>query len=376
VTSRRLTYMSLQATDEWQGASTHVTEVVAGLRRTGWHVDLHQPVYRSRHPRTRSRIGQFAAVQARAAASARGGNVLYVRHHPAAAAASTWWRGVRLEEVNGTLDDFFTAHPWSRRIQPALGAASRRALRTADMVIVPNVGLADWVKEFAGEVPTTVIPNGVNPQLFHPGRAQANQPPYVVFVGALVEWEGLDQLLSAVEQPEWPEGVRLLVAGDGKMRPAVEQAAARWSHVEYLGALPYAAVGEWVAGALASLSPNTRARWGASPLKLYEALACGTPVIATDTAGQSELVRDSACGQVVPLGDGGALARAVARIALDEDLRCRYAQNALAASSEHTWDTRVRHLNTVIERLLHSGTARPHRTRQDPATDEGMRKNV
>lgn len=352
--ARRLAYLSLQSTDEWQGAATHVREVVAGLRRQGWVVDVHRPSYGRRHPSHLQRAWQFIIVQARAAVGARGAEVLYVRHHPVAVATRLWWRSVRVEEVNGTLDDFFTAHPWSRRMRPLLEAASRHALRTADVVIVPNVGLVAWVEGFAGARRVDVIPNGVNAALFDPRRAPETpvEGRYVAFVGALVEWEGVGHLLAAAAHPGWPTDVQLVIAGDGVLREQVEEAAQRLPFVRYLGPVPYRAVGALLAGSLASLSPNTRTRWGASPLKLYEAMAAGVPVIVTETAGQAEVVRQVDCGIVIPVGDASALADGVSVLSADDDLRQRLGARGERAAREHSWDRRVEVLEAVLDQAL------------------------
>lgn len=352
--NQRMTYLSLQSTQQWQGAATHVREVIAGLRRRGWTVDVHEPRYSSANPSTLARIWQFAVLQLRAAVGSRGADVLYVRHHPVAAAASLWWRGPRVEEVNGTLEDFFVAHPWSRRLRHPMEAASRHALRTADAVIVPNTGLVQWIRGFAGVDRVEVIPNGVNPQLFHPARA-AETPvtgQYVAFVGALVEWEGVDDLLAAIDQPSWPGSVRLVVAGDGVQRPLVEAMAARSPLVEYLGPIAYEKVGAILAGSVASMSPNTRSRWGASPLKLYEAMASGVPIIASDTAGQAEIVREAGCGVVVPVGDPAAIAEAVAALAADGGRTQVLGEAGHTSSSEHSWDRRAEALGTVLAGIM------------------------
>src|SRR5262249_57365765 len=73
---------------------------------------------------------------------------------------------------------------------------------------------------------------------------------------------------------------------------------------------------ELIAGALAGLIPITnprgRSSTGVSPLKLYETMACGIPVIATDLPGLGDVVRAGQCGIVIPCDDAGALAPPVA----------------------------------------------------------------
>lgn len=359
--SSRMGYLSLQSTQQWQGAHTHVHEVVAGLRRRGWEVELHQPDYPlgEHSPGVVQRLWQFLVVQVRLMAAGTI-DVLYVRHHPIAVVAAVWagvTRTPRFEEVNGTLEDFFVAHPWSRPLSVPLAAASRRSLRTADAVITPNAGLAEWVTATSGTGAVHVIPNGVNLQRFAPGLPTSYELPgrYVVFTGALVEWEGVETLLEAVQSPPWPDGVQLVIAGDGLLRPQVEAVARTAGSVHYLGAIPYDQVGGLIARSAASISPNTRTQWGASPLKLYEAMACGVPIVASDTAGQAEIVRAAGCGYLFTPGSAPALAEAVRAVVRDpEEAAARGARGLALAVAEHTWDHRVGKLERIMRGIHES----------------------
>jgi Glycosyltransferase len=130
-------------------------------------------------------------------------------------------------------------------------------------------------------------------------------------------------MLDALRHPNWPAGVQLLVIGAGAQQHLVQQAVQAGLPVRWLGYRPHEQIPELIAGAIAGLIPITnprgRSSTGVSPLKLYETLACGIPVIATDLPGQAEVVRAGNCGIVIPCDDAAALAAAVATCAADRD---------------------------------------------------------
>src|SRR4029077_20715606 len=111
------------------------------------------------------------------------------------------------------------------------------------------------------------------------------------------------------------------IIGAGAQQHLVQEAVQSGLPVRWLGYRPHEQIPELIAGAIAGLIPITnprgRSSTGVSPLKLYETLACGIPVIATDLPGQAEIVRAGKCGVIVPCDDPGALAGAVAELAAD-----------------------------------------------------------
>jgi glycosyltransferase involved in cell wall biosynthesis len=91
------------------------------------------------------------------------------------------------------------------------------------------------------------------------------------------------------------------------------------------------------------------------PLKLFEALACGTPAIVTDLRGQADLVRTGECGLVVPVGDAEALARAVAELARDGERRNRLGSaGARLIAAEHSWDARAADTADILRAAIRS----------------------
>lgn len=203
---------------------------------------------------------------------------------------------------------------------------------------------------------------GVRYVKFHDARDNLKLPAghpgsYVVSFGALADWQGIDILLDATQDENWPEEVSLLVMGNGSKRAAVKAAAKASNRVKYLGVVPYREAPAVVAGSLASVCPMTdlggrAATGGLVPLKLFEALACGVPVIVTDFPAQAGAIREHHCGIVVPPGNPAAIASAVRELFLclaeAEEMGRR---GWRAAEAYYSWDARAAATEPVIARL-------------------------
>ncbi|NUR74874.1 MAG: glycosyltransferase family 4 protein [Thermoleophilia bacterium] len=127
---------------------------------------------------------------------------------------------------------------------------------------------------------------------------------YLLFVGRLVGAKGVSDLLGA-HGALGQDAPPLLVAGEGPLRNLVDGAP----NVRLLGFQDTARLIELYALAQSLVVPSHDEPWG---VVVNEALACGTPVIASSAVGAAEdLIRDGLEGRVVPSGDVPALARAM-----------------------------------------------------------------
>jgi glycosyltransferase involved in cell wall biosynthesis len=144
--------------------------------------------------------------------------------------------------------------------------------------------------------------------------------PTLAFAGRLTAQKSLGVALEALVPNE---NVALLIAGDGDERAPLEQRVAELGlggRVRFLGPLPRGRVLELFRAADAAILSSS---WENFPHAVVEALAVGTPVIATAIGGVAEVVRDGENGLLVPPRDPAALADAVRRYFADERLRGR-----------------------------------------------------
>lgn len=250
----------------------------------------------------------FAALEARAGLSAAQGGA------------------TRLVAAVGTLlSGRFAAHRWNPLKTWREIRAIRTAYRRMDGLTAVSRALAeDLIDVFGvGAVPLAVLNNPIVPDdletrarapCAHPWLSDAgpdSRAPVILALGGLRQVKDFPTLLRAFAQLERP-GDRLLILGEGKERPALERLASRLGIAERLDlhgfvSDPYPFLARTSALALSS-------RREGLPNALVEALALGTPVVATDcTGGVRALLQEGRLGPLVPVGDADALAQALDR---------------------------------------------------------------
>ncbi|MGE0767623.1 MAG: glycosyltransferase [Hyphomicrobiaceae bacterium] len=357
-----LAYLCLETPREGQAVHTHVYEIVKGLRAAGWEVELiTTEAGGASAGRSFWRRGlDFARAQARLISQLSRFDAVYMRSHPAAIAAThlAWLRGVPVfQEVNGTPTDLIVTYPRLGRLAPLVAWAYRAQLKRAAHVFAVTDGLRDWVRAFAAHDRVTVVPNGANTEIFRRDGAKGEiEGRYIIFVGGLVAWHGIDTMLSATRHPNWPAGVKLVIAGDGveRSKVAAETANAR---LLWLGRLPQLEIPSLMRGAIAALcvieNPAERSATGIAPIKLFEAMACGTAVIASELPFQADIVRQLGAGLVVPMGDPGALADAAAKLAAaPAEAQGMGARGSAYVRAHASWQVRADTTGQVIGRIV------------------------
>jgi glycosyltransferase involved in cell wall biosynthesis len=361
----RIAYLSLQAVVDGQDTWAAVTEVIGGWEALGWTVDRYFPEYpESGAPGGFGRLVEMWRVQRRLARRLSGYDAVYVRAHqmalPTARRAAALGVPV-IQESNGPYEDLFIAYPQLRVGRRVFDAMQRWQYRHAAAIVSVADGLTAWVKHEAGHERVYTVGNGANVDVFRPDAPRRPGLPerFAVFFGQFPAWQGIGSLLEAVRLPTWPLGLPLVFVGDGAMRPGVESAAAEMpGRVLYLGRLPYDEVARVVAHATVSfvpmMAPERETMF--SPLKLYESMACGVPVVASDVAGISEVVNEWRCGILVPAGDARAIAEAVARILGDPAEAGEMGRRGReAAVTRFSWRARANERAHVIEAAFRAG---------------------
>jgi len=362
VAQRHIAYVSLQAVIDGQDTWAAVTEIIEGWEALGWTVDRYFPQYpESGAPGGLGRLAEMRRVQGRLAKRVGEYDAVYVRAHQMALPTSR--RAMALgvpvvQECNGPYEDLFIAYPHLRVARPIFDAMQRWQYRHASAIISVAEGLTQWLKREACHERVVTIGNGANTAVFSPDAPRRPGLPdrFAVFFGQFPSWQGISSLLEAAKLPAWPPGLPLVFVGDGAMRRDVEAAAAEMpGSVLYLGRLPYDEVAHVVAHAAVSfvpmMAPERETMF--SPLKLYESMACGVPVVASDVAGISEVVSEWRCGVLFPAGDACAIAEATARIVADPAAAAEMGDRGRQAVVAHfSWQARAADRARVIENAV------------------------
>jgi glycosyltransferase involved in cell wall biosynthesis len=249
--------------------------------------------------------------------------------------------------IGGNVDEFQRAHvgPSIR----ALRMARDLELRGAAHVFTPSVYLRDLAIGWGvkpGRV--SVLPNPAPSLPVLPPRDELRASfgmsgPTLAFAGRLTAQKSLEVAIAAVAAVE---GVSLVIAGDGDERPRLEQLAGE--RVCFVGAQPRERVVELFAAADASILSSS---WENFPHTVVEALAVGTPVIATMTGGVAEVVTNEENGLLVPAGDADGLAAAVRRYFEDAPLRERLRAHAEPSVARYAAQRVFGELESTLERV-------------------------
>jgi len=209
-----------------------------------------------------------------------------------------------------------------------LEAIDRRALRAANLVVADTRAGADHLAELAGLAPERVEVAfvGAEDRLFTPGWRPA-EPFTVLFVGKLIPLHGLETILDAARAV--PELAFRLV-GSGQLEHLLR---GRPPNVEWIEWVEYEQLpGELhrAGCALGIFGTSDKAR-RVIPNKAFQTLACGTPLVTSDTPAAHELLVDGESALLVPPGNADALAGALRRLARDRELGKQLSQGGRAA---------------------------------------------
>ena len=361
-----------------KGCSLHVQEVIRALRRRGDRVTLFaaaldgpppadladlpvQRLPRARHADRRrreradlaandnvmrriERLGPFEMVYERYSLWSHAG-MEYARAH-----------GIPgLLEVNAPLVEEQARYRGLVDREAALDVA-RRAFRAASRLIAVSRGVADYLGRFEearGKI--RVVPNGVSPERFpEPPERDTSAAFTLGFLGTLKPWHGVETLLDAFvtlhrEQPR----LRLLVVGDGpcaeQLRDGARKAGLEQA-VQLTGAVGTDQVPALLARMDAGIAPYPPADgFYFSPLKIYEYMAAGLPVVASRIGDIPDIVEHGHTGLLYPPGDSAALVEALRRLIRDPAGARRMGRAGRAiALREYSWQARVEAMFTGL----------------------------
>jgi len=239
---------------------------------------------------------------------------------------------------------------------PAPGARRNRlmrALRSLPAVITINHALRDdLVAEGVEPAAVLVAHDGVHVSRYdelpdvHTARAHLQLPdmPTVAYAGQLYRWKGVDTLIEAMV--ELRDAQLLIVGGDGPDLHRLVELATRLApgRVHFTGTVPHTAVPFHLAAGDVIALPNSAeeeisARF-TSPLKLFEAMATGRPIVASDLASLREVLVHDENALLVPPDDRMALAHGIAQLLPNDERAQRLAAQARLDVEAYDWAER------------------------------------
>jgi len=221
-------------------------------------------------------------------------------------------------------------------------------VRRSDHLVAVSNSVAEHAHRIGGDsTSVTVIPNGVNTNIFRPAPKRNNIEQKVLFVARLVSNKDPETLIRAatlvmVRHPQ----VQFIIIGDGPLRIRLEGQVNQLGighAVQFLGLRDD--IPELMRQAAVFVRPSTLE---GMPLTVLEAMASELPVVATPVGGTPELIQDGVNGFLTPVGDHITLANSIIMLLDDPSLAVKMGQRGRElVEASYTWDTVTEQMERV-----------------------------
>ncbi len=236
----------------------------------------------------------------------------------------------------------------------------------AEKIITISDQVHEEVKKyyFADEDKLKKIMNGVDDKIFKPLdvdrlkvlkkyiKGIKSDPPYLItFVGKLTDFKGVDLLIdAAAEYEEKFPGVMTLIIGDGELRSSLKERTEKLElkNIYFLGNLPQTELPALYSIADISVVPSRVEPFG---LVAVEALACGTPVIASRAGGLPDFINDDV-GRLFEMNSSEDLAAKITAALENDDKKHKGKDAADYALNNFSWHRVIDEVISVYESVL------------------------
>ncbi len=264
-------------------------------------------------------------------------------------------------EVNSPLVEEAKTHR-ELVLEPLARAVEAYLFSNADYIVAVSDAVRDYIHSLAPNAAVTVVPNGVDVRPFLNVHASNGKPgkqgqKFVVgFVGSLKPWHGLEFLLEAFRQLPENQNFELKIVGDGPLRPSLEKLAHKLgiqNRVAFTGAVDFEEIPKTLKGLDALVAPYPQMDgFYFSPLKIFEYMAAGRPIVASRIGQVAEILEDEKTALLVSPENPDALAAALRRLKAEQRLAERLGREAQKLAKEkHTWKARLKTVDAIFQSL-------------------------
>ncbi len=210
----------------------------------------------------------------------------------------------------------------------------------AHFVVANSQGLKELALKTLPKKEIRVIFNGIDVREFFPDHSKLNPNQFhIVCVSRVTPRKGIRFLVQAFKILEGRyEHVRMLIVGDGNEKKSLEelvQALGLEDKIVFLGGVAHERVVEYYQKANVFVLPSLNEGMSNTVL---EALACGLPVVATDTGGTKELIKDGVNGLIVRMKDSNDLVEKIEKLVLNPELEKNMALESRKLAEKISWD--------------------------------------
>lgn len=289
--------------------------------------------------------------------------------------AARAWKVPLALEVNYTMESDLAVRSRTKALSPLTRLCEAAVFKSAALLLPVSTRLAHDIEAHGlsgGRV--LVSPNAADLSSFCPNHARSeglrhrlfvHRPEIVIgFVGSFAPWHRVDMLMNACASAAGHTGMRLglMLVGEGGNRHELEARAAGVPgnlEVVFPGFAPHSRLPEYIASMDIAVMPHSN-DYG-SPMKVYEYMAMGRPVVAPDLGPLRDALAHGREGLLFRPGSIDDLAGAILDLVRNPELRRKLGRNArIRAESEHNWKSRC-------EIILDALGIRPSKPASGPA---------
>jgi phosphatidylinositol alpha-mannosyltransferase len=354
------------------GVQSHVLQLAEVLRERGQDVSVLAPASPGRHVK----LPDYVVSAGRAVPIPYNGSVARLQISPAVSGRIKRWLAdgdfdvLHLHEPNAP-----SVSMWALRIAEGPIVATFHTSTTKSLMlsvfggllqpmhekIIGRIAVSDlarrWQMEALGS-DAVEIPNGVDVEAMASAPLLDGYPrpaKTVLFLGRYDEpRKGMAVLIGALPRlVERFPGLQVLIAGRGNEDELRAKAGDLAGHLRFLGLVDDAAKASAMRSADVYCAPNLGGE--SFGIVLVEAMAAGTPVVASDLHAFRRVLRDGEAGRLVAVGDPAALADGLIAVLADESLAQRYAAAGAEAVRRYDWSVVANQIMRVYETVAVSG---------------------
>lgn len=384
----KILYITLENLSLHKGSVVHVKEVITGLRKLGHEVgliacscakfekadsfyNLHKFLGFKKQPHIISSV--FLLIYLLKTLSRY--DVIYARDYHTVIIAlfpRIIFKKKLVFEINGVANEEQRLKGdsiFNRALSSFVRCAEGMATKYSDRIVSVTPQIASYLKEqfdcFSHKI--EVISNGVNTDFFRPIRDEASllhwkqklkiwrEEMVVAFIGNLAPWQGVDDLIKvAPSLIARMKGIKFLIIGDGVLRKSFEEKVKGLGlsdHFLFTGMVRHDQIPIYINVADVCVVLKKRLKSGYSPIKLYEYLACGKPVVASRVEGL-DFIEKEGLGRLVEPRDLRCLEDVLLELLRDPRKRAEMSRRGLLLAREcFSWDLKNLMIEGVLKKL-------------------------
>ena len=192
------------------------------------------------------------------------------------------------------------------------------------------------------------IPNAIDINSL-PAGFDSRYEKQIIFAGRLSKEKGILTILEIIK--ELPSDIHLLIIGSGPEENTVVESTKNKENVHFLGYQPKEKTIPLIRGSTALIQPSFAEGISAT---LLEAMACKTPIIATNIGGNKELLGNNNAGMLIEPGDSKVLLKKIVELVNDKNLQEKISTSAYTEVQKYDWSNIGQRYVDLYEKVLQS----------------------